>query len=377
MNNTHTPSRTLRRPPTASHQGEVTCCAFAPGQTWAVSGGWDGQVVQWDRATGEQITSWRAGDKPVTACAVAPDGRRVVTGSMDGLLAEWDVTTQRRLSLFLAHTRPISAIVFAPDGQHFATSSWDRSIILWAAGRDRTNKTMAGHQDIVAGCRFTPDGRELVSWSYDGTLRRWETARACQLACWTAHPDRVTAGDVSPDGRWFASGSRDGSVALWDRATNQEVARQTAGPHEIRGCFFSPDAELLFAVPAQGEILTYRVPELASHTGQETGLAVQCASLLPTGEQLALGTDEGRLEFITLDAMADRPICVTAVETHEDRPGFLARLLGRQQFQRVFRCTCPICARLFELKSTDRRTAVCPACKRQLHVNQFTLFAPR
>src|SRR5262245_11886909 len=58
----------------AHHQGEVLCCAFAPGPLWAASGGMDGQVVQWDLNTGMGGASWRADEKAIAACAISPNG---------------------------------------------------------------------------------------------------------------------------------------------------------------------------------------------------------------------------------------------------------------------------------------------------------------
>ncbi len=359
--------------PPASHQGEVLCCAFSTREDWVVTGGWDGQVLQWDRRTGQVLTSWRAGEKPITAVAVSPDGRLVLTGSMEGLLGHWEVATQRRLSLFLAHTRPISAIRFSRDGGFMATSSWDGQVIVWNLEQDRSGRPLIGHQDIVAGCDFLPHGRKLLSWSYDGTLRLWEVAGGRELLRWSGHEDRIVAGAVSPDGRWFASASRDGAVIVWDAANQQEAGRHQQEVGEIRGCFFSSDAELLFVICSNGQALVLPVPDLQNESKLETGLNIQAFGISWTGEQMALGTSEGGVHFLRLEATAGRPVYVMPIETQELRPGMLARLLGRKQVRRVIRCTCPLCQQTFELARSDGRTAVCPECKRRLRVNSFRL----
>jgi WD40 repeat protein len=368
-----TPCRDAEDTLSVAHEGEVLCCAFAPGQEWAISGGWDGQLFQWDPATGGPLAAWRAGDKAITACAVSPDNRRVFSGAMSGLLAEWDAVTRERKSIFLAHTRPISDITFAPDGRTMATSSWDSTINLWKVGPEREWRTLSGHKDIVSGCRFLPDNKSLLSWSHDGTLRVWDMTRARQIASWQAHGDRVTAGDVSPDGKWFASAGRDGHVILWDAVTHQEKARHTHQRGDIPWCGFTPDAQTLLCVTGKGDVVPKTVPDLQKRRREATGHTVQAAALASRGDFLALGTLEGRVQFMPQEGNAEQPICVTAIESSESRPTFFEKLMGKKNMQRVLRCCCPICHQLFEIEDHARHTAVCPECKRRLHINQFTL----
>jgi WD40 repeat protein len=356
-----------------AHEGEVLCCAFATGQSLGLSGGWDGRVILWDPLSGSPLATWKAGDKPVTACAWSPDGKRIFTGAMNGLLGEWDAVTRGRKSMFLAHTRPISGINFSPDGKTLATSSWDGTINLWKVGPEREWRTLAGHKDIVAGCRFLPDNKHLFSWSHDGTLKLWDLARAKQVVSWQAHGDRINAGDVSPDGKWFASSARDGNVSLWDANTRKEEARYTHQRGEMPWCGFTPDAQTLICLTTKGEVVFRAVPDLQSRPRETTGHSVQAAALSPTGDFLALGTTKGRVHFLPQPKNADLPLCVTATESQISRPTFFEKLMGKQHLIRVLRCACPICHQSFELDTLDRHTAVCPECKRRLHVNSFTL----
>jgi len=356
-----------------AHEGEVLCCAFAHGQSLAISGGWDGRVILWDPATGSPCGTWKAGDKPITACAFSPDNKVIYTASMNGLLAEWDSGTRTRRSIFLAHTRPISSICSSPDGRTLATSSWDATINLWKTGPEREWRTLAGHKDIVAGCRFLPDNKLLLSWSHDGTLRLWDILRAKQVVAWNAHGDRITAGDVSPDGKWFASSGRDGHVILWNAVSHREEARYSHLRGELPWCGFTPDARKIVCVSSKGEVVPKTVPEMQKLPRVHTGHAVQAAALSRPGDYLALGTTDGHVHFLPQPEQADAPLCVTAVESQVTRQTFLQKLLGQQQLIRVLRCTCPLCNQVFDLVEHDRQTAVCPECKRRLHVNSFTL----
>jgi WD40 repeat protein len=292
---------------------------------------------------------------------------------MNGLFCEWDATTRERRSIYLAHPRPVSGITFSPDHKRLATSSWDGTIILAKIGKDRDRATLAGHKDIVTGCRFLPDNQSVLSWSHDGTMKLWEIKRAKQTASWQAHKDRVTAGDVSPDGRWFFSGSRDGHVVLWDARTQEEAASSTHERNEVVWCGFLPNAELVAYALSKGEVYYKSVPDLQTRRRHDFGEAILCAALPRSGQQLAVGTSDGRILFLAHDDLLEGALCVTPTESHESRPNFFDRLLGRKAVQRVLRCCCPICHRVFEISEPDKQTAVCPDCKRRLHLNEFTL----
>jgi hypothetical protein len=231
---------------------------------------------------------------------------------------------------------------------------------------------LVGHHDIVSGCKFFPDGKQLLSWSHDRTLRLWDVARGCELLAWTAHTDRVTAADVSPDGQWLASAGRDGNIILWEAASQREVGRYSGFEGEIHGCFFAPNAELLASISSQGDVILHAVPDFKNRTGQATELGVPCAALAPTGDCLALGTATGEVTLLPLEGMAEQPLCVTPLESHEPRQGILASLRG-QSFQRVLRCVCPVCRQSVPLPDPPTRTVRCPGCRRQLRPNRFTV----
>lgn len=348
------------------HSGEVCACAYTPDGAFVLSGGWDGHLRLWEATTGAPVTAFRAGEKPISACAVSPDGKQWVTGSMDGLLSTWDSVTQRRLSIFLAHTRPISAIVHSADGEALATASWDRNVILWNQGRERDGKPLTGHGDIVAGCQFTPDGRQLVSWSHDKTVRVWDVARGRLVTTLASHDDRVTVAAVSPDGHWAASGSRDGVLKLWDLRKEREVGSATLSA-EMRACFFLPDGASLVTVNARGRLVIHTTPDLEERTECVSRVPLQCAQLAPSGQQIALGGDDGRVRFASVDGLEGVPLLATATPTPRRTATGLQRLFGRGTTTEAYSCTCPACRQAFELPGTPPgRATPCPHCNRQL-----------
>jgi WD40 repeat protein len=327
-------------------------------------------VRLWEAHSGVQVTSFRASDKPISACSISLDGKKWLTGAMDGLLAAWEPVTQKRLSIFLAHTRPISTILYSPDGLVLATSSWDRSVILWDPGKERNGRTLEGHGDIVAGCCFSQDGQTLLSWSHDKTLRLWDVAAATSTRKLVGHLDRVTAGAISPDGLWAASCSRDGSIKLWNLEEEKEAATAQAGA-EVRSCFFLHDNQSLVSVDAHGRLMLLALPDLQERADLITRLPVQCAQIAPSGKQIALGCDDGRVHFIAVEGFDGYPILAMATPTTQKNGSALGRFFSRGHNSKAFSCTCPACRQTFELAGALlEHGSNCPHCQRSLRFRQ-------
>jgi WD40 repeat protein len=354
------------------HKGEVFACAYTPDNAYVLSGGWDGHLRLWEADSGQLVTAVRVGPKPLSACAVAPGGRHWLCGSLDGMLSVWDAMNQKLLRTFMAHTRPVSAILFGQDPDWVVTSSWDRSLMIWDLSKERDSQTLSGHEDIVAGCCFTPDERRLLSWSHDGTLRFWQLDPLQSLPPIKAHKDRVNAAAVSPDGRWVAAGSRDGILKVWDLATERPMASVQL-PREIRACFFLLDGASLVAIDQVGRVSMFTLPDLGEAEALLTGLAVHCAQLAPSGQQIALGCGDGQVHVVAVDGLEEVPLVVTPTQTSRRVATPLQRLLGTSTLKQAFRCTCPACRKSFELSKADPdQPARCPSCRRGLRIGTVT-----
>jgi WD40 repeat protein len=354
------------------HQGEVFACAYTPDSAHVLSGGWDGHVRLWEADSGQLVIGLRAAPKPLSACAVAPGGRHWLCGSLEGVVSIWDAMTQKQLRSFMAHTRPVSSLLFGEDPNMLVTTSWDRTLMIWNLRKERESQTLTGHEDIVAGCCFTPDERRLLSWSHDGTVRFWQLDPLSPLTSIKAHQDRVNTAAVSPDGCWIATGSRDGILKVWELATERPVA-SVQMPREIRACFFLLDGQSLVAVDEVGRVAMYLLPNLEEGEALLTGLAVQCAALAPSGQQIALGCNDGQVHFVAVDGMDEVPLVVTPMHTTRRVATPLQRLIGTSTVKPAFRCTCPACHRSFELAKADpNQTFPCPLCRRQLRISAVT-----
>jgi WD40 repeat protein len=357
--------------PGERHEGEVFACACSADGAFVLTAGWDGQLRLWEAGSGSALASLPASPRPLSACAFSADGRQWVTGSMEGLLTFWDSVSHQTESSFLAHTRPVSAVTYSPSGTWLCTTSWDRNLALRKVGKEREARVLQGHQDIVAGCAFTTDGRQIVSWSHDRTLRLWDLDVSRDVHTFTGHGDRVTAASLSPDGRWLLSGSRDETARLWDLHGRAEVAAVKVGT-EVRCCEFLLDAESVLIVDAAGRIFLMSIPGFEGKAQLQTGLKFLCSDLAPSGQQLALGGEDGRLHRLSLEGLTLGTLVVTATQSLKPASGLLNRLMGSTKLTRTFNYACPVCQNSFETTKLPAHPIKCPKCRQSLRVNPQT-----
>jgi WD40 repeat protein len=357
-----------RASPVQQHEGEVFSCAYTPDGQFVLSAGWDGVLRLWDAAAGAPLTALPASPKPLSACAAAPDGQHWLTGSMEGLLCCWDAVSHQPVQNSVAHTRPISAICFSPDGQTLATASWDRQVGLRRFGHDRDGRTTTAHDDIVSGCRFTVDGKQLVTWSYDGSVKLWELPGLRDSVTLEGHTDRVTALTLSPDGRWALSGSRDATVRLWDLDQKAEAAVVNLGT-EVRGCFFLPDGESVIVADAAGRLFLMLAPSFAIQAQLKTPFRSLCGDLSPSGDQLALGGEDGLVHFVAVEGFEGASLVVNATQGLKQEATLFDRFLGKTRMKPTWNYTCPACRQGVESATLPAGPVACPRCRRPLRVS--------
>jgi WD40 repeat protein len=368
--------RLVNGPLSDRHKGEVFACNYSPDAAFVLSAGWDGCLHLWEVSTGAQLTSLRAGPKPLSACAVAPDGKCWLAGSMEGLVTYWDAHSHLMLGQSVIHTRPVSAICYSADGQWLASTAWDRQVCLRSQVSERDHWTFTPHDDVIAGCRFSPDVRHLLTWSHDRTVRLWDLERRKEAALLHEHRDRVTAGDLSPDGGLAASGSRDGELILWDLEARNRLHSVNLDD-EIRACLFLLDGSTLVTVHANGHVQLHSVPDLEPREQLDLGQPAQCAALSPRGDQLAVGNNDGLVRLLTVEGSEARPLVVTATQSVRRTASRFQRLFGKCTATTVYACVCPTCRNPVELLQRLPSEALpCPHCRRPLRFSPKTLTVP-
>jgi hypothetical protein len=354
--------------PPEGHQGEVVSCCYTPDGQFLLSGGWDGHVALWEAASGMRVSAFRVSPKAVSACAAAPDGKMWWTGSLDGILSAWDPITHQAKQNAVVHVRPISAIRFSLDGQFLASASWDRQVVIRPADSEGPVRTLCGHADIVSGCEFTPDGKQLLTWSHDGTLRVWDTEFGRCLHTLQRHEDRIAVAAISPDGRWFVSASRDCVLKVWDAELRAEAAVIRLG--EVRACSFLLDGESVLVVDATGWAHVLSVPGLQVKAELGVGVKVQSGAISPSGGQMGLGGEDGRVHFIEIHGLEQASLVINATQGIRDKASMLRRLFGKARFEQTYQYRCPQCQQAVECDALPEEPFACCKCGQRLRLGQ-------
>jgi hypothetical protein len=155
-------------------------------------------------------------------------------------------------------------------------------------------------------------------------------------------------------------------VKLWDLQGRREMSGASLG-EEIRACLFLLDAASLVVATSSGRLGLYQLPNLEPISTIQTGQAIQCAELAPSGALLTLGGSDGRVRFVAVEGFDSGPLAVTARRSQLEPPGLLRRLLGRRKPTLAYHCTCPACREPVELSATaPAEPTPCPNCRRSV-----------
>ncbi|HXZ86381.1 MAG TPA: hypothetical protein VEI82_12935, partial [Myxococcota bacterium] len=193
------------------HRAAVLCAAFSPDGRHAVSGSWDRGAYLWRLGEPDPLARWPGGGDPVNAVAFSGSGERVYLGTFNGEVAEWDPATGTTRAL-LRHRGSVKALAATPRG--VVSVGRDGTVGRFEAGA--TSSFRAG-ASILNGVALSSDGSKLATVSRRNGVELWTRAGE-RLAQFAAHP-------VSAKGVAFGAGGRiaavyyDGTAGVWEPAS--------------------------------------------------------------------------------------------------------------------------------------------------------------
>jgi WD40 repeat protein len=226
--------------------GIVLALCFSPDGAWLLGGGdSDGELFQWEVATGQLRKRIRGVGKRVASLAVDASGTRVAAGNSETATDQstqiLDVMTGQELAKWSG-----LPFAFSPDGKWLACRDGDaKVIVLRDAESFRPVLHCEGHRERVNAISFQADGRRFLSASSDRTVRLWDAATGQCLQIFEGHTDEVFVAVFHPDGTRIASAGRDRAIWLWDPVTGQEMARLPGHMNYVWSLAFSPDGKTL------------------------------------------------------------------------------------------------------------------------------------
>ncbi len=246
----------------------------------------------------------------VKAVSVTPDGRRAISASDDNTLKVWDMETGDEIRTLKGHTGWVLAVSVTPDGRRAISASFDKTLKVWDMETGDEIRTLKGHTGWVLAVSVTPDGRRAISASFDKTLKVWDMETGDEIRTLKGHTGWVLAVSVTPDGRRAISASFDKTLKVWD-VENGRIIASFCGEGTFTSCAIAPD-----------------------------------------GKTIVAGENLGRVHFLRLENVVQRPPIVTA--WHLPYP-------PRWRFRR----------------RNDKRPIAfpCPHCGKPIKLNPFTINA--
>jgi RNA polymerase sigma factor (sigma-70 family) len=320
-------------PTLGGHADAVTAVAVSRDGKLLASGGADGDVILWDRATERVKTKLRGHKGRISCVAFSPDGTFLATGSRiqhktgkhEGQVKLWDIATgKERAALKLGQGEGrVYSIAFSPDGKLLAASGDlgrepspnDEAfgiVVVWEVGTQKEKATFTEdwakvgnnvdvyiHQPIHSVV-FSPSGKHLATSGINQVkLIDLETREEIVLKEKGEPPGEDGIVPVfigiafAPDGKTVATRHTQCGVKVWDAATGKERAalpkREDKNEIIFNALAFSRDSKTLVTL-ASGEVNLW---EAASGKLRQT-LPVDSSptsiALSRDGRTLAVGT---------------------------------------------------------------------------------------
>jgi WD40 repeat protein/tRNA A-37 threonylcarbamoyl transferase component Bud32 len=88
----------------------------------------------WNVATGREIVPrFKTGLGQILSLAFSADGKTVAVGTFDGPILLWNVASGEQAGTLKGHVQYVGSLAFSPDGSTLVSNSWDNTIRLWKA----------------------------------------------------------------------------------------------------------------------------------------------------------------------------------------------------------------------------------------------------
>jgi len=299
----------------------LTSVDWSPDGKFIVAGSRNGNIVIWDRDTGEIIKTFSEsfdnvynidwtpdGDKiafiddpygtgskystakvidaqngdvvwtlggessyAVSAIEWSLDGSLLAIGDVDGEIRIWDHNTGVLSGLFRGFKYHVSCISWSPDGLKIAAGSWDNTVGVWDINTGIMLHHFDGHQEPVESVAWSPSGDSLVSTSWDSTVKIWNIQNGSEEILLEGHNDWVNSVAWNTNNT-LVTGSHDGTVRYWDTQSGENTLIIDNHVSSLSSLAWSPDSTLLASGGRDGRIRFWDVNrEEVVHYVQGTG----------------------------------------------------------------------------------------------------------
>jgi WD40 repeat protein/class 3 adenylate cyclase len=285
----------------------IATLQYTPDGKSVLGGSLDGDVREWNVASGAITQTYMSQSGGRTQIAVAPSGRTVVSGSDDGSVVAWDLSGRQTLGRTFAWSTPDNScsatpcFTVNPAGTVMATDEFDGTIDLVDLRTLTWYATLPGTKGLPAiGLAFTRSG-QLMTGDTGGNIVFWDTQSAHALR--KLHvTDPVYNLAVSPDGQQLAvqtqaDNASTAKVHVVDLATGLTL-RSYQVSDGAAGLAYSPDGKDLVALGCCSPGSTVDIWDASSGAplvSPKISGQLQSIAFSPVSPVLGIGTADGKI----------------------------------------------------------------------------------
>ena len=160
---------------TLKHQGNVNAVVFSSDGSKLYTASYDGEIIEWDAMTGEQIRPIYSHGWGINSIARIDDNR-LLFGALDGTVAIAGIGEADVLITLAARERPIQSVKVSDDGKLMAYADGEGVIEVF---RTDTGEKIAGAPVAfgpVWDFDFVPGKNQIYHVGLDDFAMRWQVA---------------------------------------------------------------------------------------------------------------------------------------------------------------------------------------------------------
>ena len=244
---------------------------FSPdGKSLALASTNKGNVIVFDVASGNRLTSMAGVNSVAYQLAFSPDGGTLAlavgpAAKSAHAVQLWDIATGKLLRTILDLPRMspntmVGALAFSPDGKMLAFGILDRVYLHDPATGAKVGRHDATKLRRVTSLTFTPDGKKLTAGSAsDGIVQTWDIASGQIVHTFDGGVfPRGRALALAPRAKTVAVSTSHGQIRLWDLATGKDLdVDHQSHDAPIHSLAFSADGKTLASATASGQVFLW------------------------------------------------------------------------------------------------------------------------
>lgn len=155
------------------HCSHVTGANYSPDSKKIVSAYLNGNIIEWDVETGENLKTYRGHPCYANNVMYSPDGKRILSTDVDGEIKEWDTKSGKCLKNYNKHLAKILNVVYRTDGKRFLSSSIDQTVREWDVESGNCLSIFKVDFAIISCAFYKPNGKKSIFAFRDNLLDKF------------------------------------------------------------------------------------------------------------------------------------------------------------------------------------------------------------